>query len=99
MASAGGGLGGMSGLGGEAENPRVSEMRDRIRKRLAEQEEKERKTKAETVQKAAGYLEQYYEVRRSCLRIAAGPGVMPHGPCLCSFGCLRTPATCLRCHQ
>ncbi len=37
-------------------------MREQLRKRLSEQEEKERATKSELVQKAASYLEQFYEV-------------------------------------
>ena len=37
-------------------------MREQLRKRLSEQEEKERATKTELVQKAASYLEQFYEV-------------------------------------
>ena len=38
-------------------------MREQLRKRLSEQEEKERSTKTELVQKAANYLEQFYEVQ------------------------------------
>jgi hypothetical protein len=37
-------------------------VREQLRKRLSEQEEKERATKTELVQKAASYLEQFYEV-------------------------------------
>jgi len=37
-------------------------VREQLRKRLSEQEEKERATKSERVQKAASYLEQFYEV-------------------------------------
>lgn len=44
------------------ENPKAAAVREQLRKRLSEQEEKERATKTELVQKAANYLEQFYEV-------------------------------------
>lgn len=43
-------------------NPKAAAVREQLRKRLSEQEEKERSTKTELVQKAANYLEQFYEV-------------------------------------
>ena len=47
---------------GSGENPKAAAVREQLRKRLSEQEEKERATKTELVQKAANYLEQFYEV-------------------------------------
>lgn len=44
------------------DNPKAAAVREQLRKRLSEQEEKERATKTELVQKAANYLEQFYEV-------------------------------------
>lgn len=49
----------------DAENPKAAAVREQLRKRLGEQEEKERATKTELVQKAASYLEQFYEKRSS----------------------------------
>ena len=52
----------MQGGGSDGENPKAAAVREQLRKRLGEQEEKERATKTELVQKAASYLEQFYEV-------------------------------------
>ncbi|KAL3155130.1 hypothetical protein ABBQ38_011187 [Trebouxia sp. C0009 RCD-2024] len=56
-----------AGGGSDGENPKAAAVREQLRKRLGEQEEKERATKTELVQKAASYLEQFYE-RRSASR-------------------------------
>ncbi|DBA96359.1 TPA: hypothetical protein ACH3X3_002534 [Trebouxia sp. C0006] len=53
------------GGGSDAENPKAAAVREQLRKRLSEQEEKERATKTELVQKAASYLEQFYEKRNN----------------------------------
>ena len=52
------------GGGSDGENPKAAAVREQLRKRLSEQEEKERATKTELVQKAASYLEQFYEVTK-----------------------------------
>ena len=56
----------MQGANSDGENPKAAAVREQLRRRLSEQEEKERATKTELVQKAASYLEQFYEV--SCVR-------------------------------
>lgn len=53
----------VQGGGSDGENPKAAAIREQLRKRLGEQEEKERATKTELGQKAAAYLEQFYEVR------------------------------------
>ena len=50
------------GAFGDSENPKVAEMRERMRTRLAAQEEAERSAKQATVEKAATFLEKFYEV-------------------------------------
>lgn len=52
----------VQGGGSDGENPKAAAIREQLRKRLGEQEEKERATKTELGQKAASYLEQFYEV-------------------------------------
>ena len=59
--------------GNDGENPKAAAVREQLRKRLGEQEEKERATKTELVQKAASYLEQFYEVRAKSLLCTQGP--------------------------
>ena len=59
--------------GNDGENPKAAAVREQLRKRLGEQEEKERATKTELVQKAASYLEQFYEVRAKLLLCTQGP--------------------------
>lgn len=60
-------MGVMQGGVSDGENPKAAAVREQLRKRLGEQEEKERATKTELVQKAASYLEQFYEVRARSL--------------------------------
>ena len=50
------------GAFGDSENPKVAEMREKMRTRLAAQEEAERSAKQSTVEKAANFLENFYEV-------------------------------------
>ena len=50
------------GAFGDSENPKVAEMREKMRTRLAAQEEAERSAKQSTVEKAATFLEKFYEV-------------------------------------
>ena len=57
----------MQGGGSDGENPKAAAVREQLRKRLSEQEDKERATKTELVQKAASYLEQFYEVSQGAM--------------------------------
>ena len=63
------------GGGSDGENPKAAAVREQLRKRLGEQEEKERATKTDLVQKAASYLEQFYEVRARFLLCTKGDKV------------------------
>lgn len=54
----------LKGGGSDGENPKAAAVREQLRKRLSDQEEKERATKTELGQKAASYLEQFYEVKQ-----------------------------------
>ena len=65
----------VQGGGNDGENPKAAAVREQLRKRLVEQEESERATKTELVQKAASYLEQFYEVRARSLLWAQGPNL------------------------
>ena len=60
----------VQGGGNDGENPKAAAVREQLRKRLSEQEEKERATKNELVQKAASYLEQFYEVSAAAINTA-----------------------------
>ena len=65
----------VQGGGSDGENPKAAAVREQLRKRLSEQEEKERATKTELVQKAASYLEQFYEVSQGAILDGCTTGV------------------------
>lgn len=73
--------------GSDGENPKAAAVREQLRKRLSEQEEQERATKTELVQKAASYLEQFYEVIKQSARPAQEfqPNQAQHNPCCSSL--------------
>lgn len=73
------------GAFGDSENPKVAEMREKMRTRLAAQEEEERSAKQATVEKAANFLEKFYEV---------GPSP-PRRLCVCQ----RRPVSCRTLHS
>ena len=68
------------GAFGDSENPKVAEMREKMRTRLAAQEEAEHSAKQATVEKAANFLEKFYEVGPSP---AGGLYVCQWGPSFC----------------
>lgn len=65
-------------MGAGREHPKVAAVRAAVRERLAKQEADEASSKDALVQKAASYLETFYQART-----AAGCAGRAHGPGQC----------------